>query len=879
MPRYVEFEGKLIDVDVTLRELDRWDCEESLSHFLRTFWKYIDPAPFIDGWIIDAICDHLQAVVDGEIRHLIINIPPRSLKSTLCSVAFPAWVWSQRFVSHTSGPGVKFLYASYADRLSLRDSVRCRRIIESPLYQTLWAERFKLSGDQNAKHRFSNDKGGERLITSIGAGVTGEGGDCWSAGTQVTTPSGPRNIEDIRAGDAVLAFDHSLGKVVISRVTATRERSANDLCEIHEISGRSGTCTKDHRLFSPGRGYIRADQLGIGDGLLVCEPWCWPAEAASSFDLRQVRERNHQAVIQCPEGIEARKPRRLLQQSLFSGASCSEERKHGGVQALWQAAKLAASTILRRHMQARLHRCQSARPLSQGLRAMRSRVFLKGEILLARLCGCCTFSSDGWCSQFQVPGQSGIWPIPSRDGANNPGARRISMRGLWTSRQEGEDGQARGFDSPHASFGRKSRAQCAGESTDAMRGMPHEAPRWSSSTVSHVRRYSGEPVSVYDIQVEEQNNFFANGILAHNCIIIDDPNAANEIESEATTESTLEWWHGTASTRLNDPKQSAFIVIQQRLAQNDLTGDILEKNVGDWTHVMIPMHYDSERSFVTNIGWKDPREIDGELAWPERFDAKSVKELEANLGPWRSSGQLEQNPIPKGGGIIKREWWLKWEGKEHPGFSYILATADLAYTEKTENDYSAITVWGVFAEDTVGTFPSQGFRGEAKSMQVAIPNPKVFLIDAWHERLPLHELVEKLAKTCISRKVDKLRIENKGPGISVSQEMRRLFNNEGFAIECFDPGNQDKMARLYSIQHIFAEGMVYAPDKDYVEPVIQEAEIFPKGKHDDLVDTVSASLKYLRDLGLLQRAPEVRSDIEHEMRHETQRTPAKLYPG
>ncbi len=100
-----------IDPYRVLRDIERVECEESLATFLRTGWKYIDPAPFIDGWVIDALCEHLQAVTDGEIRRLIINITPRSLKSTLCSVAFPAWVWAQPDISHTSGPGVTFATA------------------------------------------------------------------------------------------------------------------------------------------------------------------------------------------------------------------------------------------------------------------------------------------------------------------------------------------------------------------------------------------------------------------------------------------------------------------------------------------------------------------------------------------------------------------------------------------------------------------------------------------------------------------------------------------------------------------------------------------------------------------------------------------------
>ena len=143
-----------------------------------------------DGYHIGAIAEHLQAVVDGQITRLLISMPPRHGKSLITSVAFPAWVWAQSHNSTPSQLGVSFLYASYADKLSLRDSVRCRRLIESPWYQSLWSQRFQLFFDQNTKSRYGNTSGGERLVTSIGAGVTGEGGNCFVGNTKILTPTG-----------------------------------------------------------------------------------------------------------------------------------------------------------------------------------------------------------------------------------------------------------------------------------------------------------------------------------------------------------------------------------------------------------------------------------------------------------------------------------------------------------------------------------------------------------------------------------------------------------------------------------------------------------------------------------------------------------------
>ncbi|MGA2716579.1 MAG: phage terminase large subunit [Bryobacteraceae bacterium] len=154
-----------------LAEIDQERASRSLREFVRQAWLIIEPStPFVPGWHIDAIIEHLEAISLGYIRNLLINVPPRHMKSLLVSVLWPAWEWIR-------SPERRFLYSSYAAQLSIRDSVKCRRLIESPWYQDRWGDRFALTGDQNTKGRFENDRSGYRLSTSVGGAATGEGGD------------------------------------------------------------------------------------------------------------------------------------------------------------------------------------------------------------------------------------------------------------------------------------------------------------------------------------------------------------------------------------------------------------------------------------------------------------------------------------------------------------------------------------------------------------------------------------------------------------------------------------------------------------------------------------------------------------------------------
>lgn len=366
-------------------------------------------------------------------------------------------------------------------------------------------------------------------------------------------------------------------------------------------------------------------------------------------------------------------------------------------------------------------------------------------------------------------------------------------------------------------------------------------------------------------------------------VIIDDPHSVESAASEQQRQSTLDWFLEAVPTRLNSPKNSAIIVIMQRLHEEDVSGTILDKSL-PYTHLMLPMEFEADRACSTPVEWwpewedepipfADPRSVDGELLFPERFPEDVVERDKAVMGPYAVAGQLQQRPEPRGGGIIKREWWQLWEHDAYPAMDFIVASLDTAYTTKSDGDYSALTVWGVFSGDVMArSVKTEDGVERAYSQQ----HPRVMLMTAWAERLELHELVKKTADTCRLMKVDRLLIENKAAGISVAQEIRRLFGHEDWAVMLIDPKSQDKLSRLYSIQHLFAEGMVFAPDRTWADKVITQVGSFPRGKHDDLVDTVSQALRHMRELGMLTRGEEWTAQVQESMRH-IGKDPAPLY--
>ena len=151
-------------------EIEREYCRRSLAAFARQAWKILEPAtPLKWGWAVQSICDHLEAVTDGKIKRLLMNVPPGSMKSLLVSVIWPAWEWGPRGM-----PEKRFLSTAHKQDLAIRDSTKSRRLIQSAWFQKLWP--LKLTGDQNAKTKFENEKTGFRESMAF-TSMTGARGD------------------------------------------------------------------------------------------------------------------------------------------------------------------------------------------------------------------------------------------------------------------------------------------------------------------------------------------------------------------------------------------------------------------------------------------------------------------------------------------------------------------------------------------------------------------------------------------------------------------------------------------------------------------------------------------------------------------------------
>ncbi|MGL5235233.1 MAG: hypothetical protein ACRC8Z_10860 [Empedobacter falsenii] len=156
-----------IDIDKAIAEL----CRRSFFEFVKEFWDVVITEEPVYNWHIPYLCSELQEVGykiknrEKKDYDVIINIPPGTSKSTICTVMFPAWLW-------IIDPTIRALTASYSDSLSTDHSLKSRDIIKSDKYKKYFPE-ISIKRDQDNKTHYKNEKGGERYATSVGGTVTG----------------------------------------------------------------------------------------------------------------------------------------------------------------------------------------------------------------------------------------------------------------------------------------------------------------------------------------------------------------------------------------------------------------------------------------------------------------------------------------------------------------------------------------------------------------------------------------------------------------------------------------------------------------------------------------------------------------------------------
>ena len=198
-----------------------------------------------------------------------------------------------------------------------------------------------------------------------------------------------------------------------------------------------------------------------------------------------------------------------------------------------------------------------------------------------------------------------------------------------------------------------------------------------------------------------------------------------------------------------------------------------------------------------------------------------------------------QNPTSEEGAIIKREWWQIWEKDWIPALKHVIQSYDTAFSKKENADYSAITTWGVFY-----------LNDDAPA--------SLMLLDAKKGRYDFPELKQVAMEQFKYWDPDTVIVEAKASGQPLTDELRKM----GIPVVNYSPSKgNDKHTRVNSVAPLFESGMIWAPEQEFAEEVIEECAAFPFGDHDDLVDSTTQAIMRFRQGGFVLHPDDEKDEV------------------
>jgi len=366
-------------------------------------------------------------------------------------------------------------------------------------------------------------------------------------------------------------------------------------------------------------------------------------------------------------------------------------------------------------------------------------------------------------------------------------------------------------------------------------------------------------------------------------LVLDDPQDPSGAESEVKRGSTIEWLNRTWPTRRDAGPWSAEVLIQQRLHEMDATGLYLSQ--GGWVHLKIPLEYKG-KAWSTPIGYKEPRTKLGEVITDTIYPPAKVVDLKKRLGPYGAAGQLDQEPAPSEGGIIKRAWLREYPGTtpkmddeipfEMPG--------GLVYRIRPRNCIRFCIVDPATTEQqTIARgkqndpdwFVLGAFLAFATNADPKDPRPIVALLDIDMGKWSGEDHEPKIKAFHEKWEFQIIAVESFGFQLSLFQKLKngspplpvkKLSNadpeNDDDAICMIDA---DKAARAYNAAPLMADARFFIPTYHlYLGEYINQNTLFPNASHDDCMDVTSGAVAVAQSIKYDQRGVQV---AEQEKEH------------
>ena len=742
---------------------------KNLAAFAVAMWK-----DFKLGWHIEALAKKLEAVERGEIKRLMVFMPPRHCKSLLCSQFFPSWYLGRH-------PDKQVITATYGDDLARDFGRKVRNLIATQEYHSIFPK-VSLAEDSAAIGKFNTSEDGVYIATGIGGAITGRGADCLTGDTLIQTPRGKMRLDNLvysGYNGLVLSYNHATQKSEYRKVMAVRDKGERDVYEIEARRGFKVRATANHRFYVMGYGY---------------RTLAWITKQGHNNNLRLLFQGETEEGVRYSQGNQKRTFRYVLLSALCSIASFFQEQAQ--MYKMWRNGSKEDKKVLRQLQDQAQGNAWDAKRLRRMSNAVQANI-KSYKVLFDRMQEQIACKVNDWYRQSMVSewGQSNS-AFQSPQAASFQ-ARQGMLRGMQSAAE---------YSFP--SYRSRSQKQRGGKYNNLMFDLPCSSSSLQGHAI-HMVRGLRKKERVYDIQVEGNQNFYANGVLVHNCLLIDDPiRNRQDADSEVIREKVWDWYISTARSRLMP--NGAVIIIQTRWHTDDLAGRLLKQMAqgdGEKWEVM---------DFPAIATGTDHRH-EGEPLWPEQWSLEELLKTKTAIGSREWNCLYQQTPSDPENQIFHSEMFRYYD--EPPtGEMLVLMTVDPAFTQKTTSDYSAIMVVGK-------------------------KDNKTYVLDYYRGKVQPSELISKIIEYHKKWKPIRLGIEaySAQKVIGFYLEERAARENLSIAWEAITQQG-DKLSKIRRLEPYFRNGeMLFRRWHTELEKELLE---FPQGDHDDLIDALQMTYEF-----------------------------------
>ena len=561
------------------------------------FWTYCTvKAPDFytpDRLYLKDICDQLQDFADSDDEVLVLNAPPRHGKSRTISL-FTSWILGRK-------PTLKVMTGSYNEMLSTTFSKSVRDTIqevkanpETVVFSDIFPGVEIKRGDAAMNLWSLKDGHNNYLATSPTGTATGFGADCFPAGTMIATPYGEYPIETICSENIrqTLSLSHDSGRIEVGKIVASRRKIAHEFTRVTTENGREIESTSDHRFYTEERGYVRASELKQGETFKTLPGGVFGMRATENrarrevfgmlqqrtqsdgeAEMPQLREGLRNPTIRKEQAGRARGERDILHRQMFVPIP-GKGTKETGMPDMQGLPAARAGVLLSPMQGAGEDKCQKAkRYILSVLQRFVHTEIKKNCILFKKLRKQSALKKNDRGREFPFQGRYKLYKGVPRRPYLDTGTRQLPLSEM---RGNGEDERnetiQQSFKPPYSPHGPQPAEQRLHKFDHTMRDVSYPSPQ--NEKIAKVETISKEEF-VYDIQVDEHHNFFANGILVHNCIIIDDLiKSSLEANTDTVLEAHWSWYANTLLSRLEEGGK--IIIVMTRWSTKDLAGKVLE---------------------------------------------------------------------------------------------------------------------------------------------------------------------------------------------------------------------------------------------------------------------------------------------------------------